>query len=68
MEPRASKSDKLWIPELDEMSKSLAAKLVVNRVSISQSRIRAKIDIYITGDVDETGPKVKEIYELLVKS
>jgi len=65
-EPRASKSDKLWIPELDEMAKNLSEKLSV-KANISQSRIRAKIDLVFSGDVDVTGPKIKEIYELLTK-
>ena len=64
-EPRASDKDKLWIPELDEMAKNLTQKLAVSKVNISQSRVKAKIDVAIMGDVNETGPKIKEIYELL---
>lgn len=65
-EPR-NKVHKLWVPELDEMAKNLEQKLSFNRVAISQSRTQAKVSIVIKGDVDVTGPKVKEIYELLSK-
>ena len=58
---------KLWVPELDEMAKKLEEKLAFNKVAISQSRTQAKIAIIIKGDVDVTGPKVKEVYELLSK-
>ena len=63
-EPR-SKVHKLWVPELDEMSKSLEEKLGFSKVAISQSRTQAKLSIFIKGDVDVTGPKVKQIYDLL---
>lgn len=65
-EPR-SKVHKLWVPELDEMAKSLEKMRELSRVAISQSRTQAKISIIVKGDVDITGPKVKEIYELLKK-
>jgi ParB family transcriptional regulator, chromosome partitioning protein len=63
-EPR-SKVHKLWVPELDEMSKSLEQKHGFNKVTISQSRTHAKLTIAIKGDVDVTGPKVKQIFDLL---
>ncbi|MEK7160140.1 MAG: ParB/RepB/Spo0J family partition protein, partial [Patescibacteria group bacterium] len=62
-----NKVHKLWVPELDEMAKKLEEKLSFNKVAISQSRTQAKISIVIKGDVDVTGPKVKELYELLSK-
>ncbi|MCL4353774.1 ParB/RepB/Spo0J family partition protein [Patescibacteria group bacterium] len=65
-EPR-SKVHKLWVPELDEMAKNLEQKHGLHKVAISQSRTQAKISIFIKGDVDITGPKVKQIYELLTK-
>lgn len=65
-EPR-SKIHKLWVPELDEMAKKLEETYAFNKVAISQSRTQAKISIVIKGDVDVTGPKVKELYELLNK-
>ncbi len=66
-EPR-SKVHKLWVPELDEMSKSLQEKHGFSKVAISQSRALAKISIFIKGDVDVTGPMIKKVYELLDKS
>jgi ParB family chromosome partitioning protein len=65
-EPR-NKAHKLWVPELDEMAKNLEQSLSFNKVAISQSRTQAKISIVIKGDVDVTGPKVKELYDLLNK-
>lgn len=65
-EPR-SKLHKLWVPELDEMARVIQQKLAFNRVSIQQSRTQAKISIVIKGDVDITGPKIKEVYEILNK-
>lgn len=62
-----NKVHKLWVPELDEMAKKLEEKLSFNKVAISQSRTQAKIAIVIKGDVDVTGPKLKNIYELLSK-
>ena len=49
------------------MSKSLEAKHGFSKVAISQSRTQAKISFFIKGDVDVTGPKVKQIYDLLNK-
>lgn len=65
-EPR-SISDKLWIPELDEMAKALTQKYNVNKVAIYQSRSLARMVIVVKGDVEVTGPKIKEIYEILSK-
>ncbi|HKC14639.1 MAG TPA: ParB/RepB/Spo0J family partition protein [Patescibacteria group bacterium] len=66
-EPRATKTDKLYIPELDEMAKLVKEKLELNVVKINQSRISAEIKLRINGDVDVTGPKVREICEILSK-
>lgn len=66
-EPR-TKLHKLWVPELDEMAKNLEQKIGLNKVSMYQSRTQAKISIVIKGDVDITGPKIKEIYDILTKS
>jgi ParB family transcriptional regulator, chromosome partitioning protein len=56
---------KLWVPELDEMAKNLEQNLGFNKTSISQTRSQAKIMIVLKGDVDVTGPRIKEIYNLL---
>lgn len=65
-EPRSNKSDKLWIPELDEMAKVIEEKQGL-KVNISQSRSQAKLVLTLKGDVDVTGPKIRKIYELLSK-
>lgn len=64
-EPRPTKSDKLWLPELDEMAKKLESKLGLTKVSISQSRSKTRLVVEIDGDVEVTTPKLKEIYSLL---
>ncbi|OGM08268.1 hypothetical protein A2159_02215 [Candidatus Woesebacteria bacterium RBG_13_34_9] len=63
-EPR-TKVHKLWVPELDEMARGLEQKRGINNVAMYQSRTQARITIIIKGDVDVTGPKIKELYELL---
>ncbi len=65
-EPR--KTDKLWVPELDEMAKKVQEKMSVHQVKIDQSRSEARILLRIKGDVDVTGPKVQEIVSLLSTS
>ena len=60
-----TKSDRLWVPELDELAGSLKQALGLHKVNIFQSRSRARITIEILGDVDITGPKVKQIVDLL---
>ncbi|MCL4418592.1 ParB/RepB/Spo0J family partition protein [Patescibacteria group bacterium] len=66
-EPRTSR-DKLWIPELDEMAKELEKNLDLDRVAITQSRSLARIIILVRGDADETTPKIKGIYDTLIKN
>ncbi len=67
-EPRANKSDKLYIPELEEMAKVIKEKRKLDSVKIFQSRIKAEIRLSFNGDVEETGPKLREIYDLLAKA
>lgn len=57
--------DRLWVPELDEMAKNLEQKLLVNKVNVYQSRSQARITFVIRGEVEVTGPKIKEIYDTL---
>jgi ParB family chromosome partitioning protein len=64
-EPRPTKSDRLWIPELDEMAKKLQGKLGLTKVSIFQSRSKTRLVVEIDGDVEVTTPKLKEIYSIL---
>jgi ParB family chromosome partitioning protein len=59
------KTDKLWVPELDEMAKNIKDKRSVDKVSIYQSRSKARIIIEVSGDVEVTGPKVQELVSLL---
>lgn len=65
-EPRA-RHDRLWVPELDEMAKNVEKKHNVDKVSIYQSRSLARMVIVVRGDVEVTGPKIKEIANILSK-
>lgn len=61
------KKDKIYIPEQDEMAKSLKDKCGFNKVDFFQSRVLGKITIVVKGNEEETGPKLKEIYEKLLR-
>ena len=63
-----AKADRLYVPELDEMAKKIKELHSLHKVMIFQSRARARIIIEISGDVELTGPKVKEIANLLSES
>ncbi len=63
-EPR-KKDDRLWVPELDEMAKNLQNKFSLSKVNVYQSRSKARLIIEMKGDVEITGPKLKEIYDVL---
>lgn len=65
-EPR-TKTDKLYVPELDDMAQKIAEKFGTSKMAIHQSRTLGRIVIVFKGDVDVTGPKIKEIYSLLTK-
>jgi len=64
-EPRTA-SDRLWVPELDEMGKQLEKKHGFAKVAMYQSRSLARIVITTRGDIDETTPKIREIFETLM--
>lgn len=66
-EPR-TKMSKLYIPELLEMAKIVKEKLGLNKALIDQTRTRARIVLEAKGDIEETSPKIKEIYEILAKN
>lgn len=66
-EARSNKTDKLWIPELDEMAKVMEEKQELDKVSIFQSRSQARVVMVLKGDVDVTGPKIRRLYEILSK-
>ena len=65
-EPRA-KNDRIYLPELDEMAKNLQTKHSLDRVNIYQSGTQARIVIISKGDAEVTGPKIKQLIELLTK-
>jgi len=65
-EPR-KKDDRLWVPELDEMAKNLQNKFSLSKVNVYQSRSKARLIIEMRGEVEVTGPKLKEIYDVLSK-
>jgi len=62
------KVDKRWMPEFDEMARNLEKKLGSDKVTISQSRIFAKICISFRGDIDVTWSKLQNIYKSLYKA
>ncbi|MBI2195750.1 MAG: ParB/RepB/Spo0J family partition protein [Candidatus Levybacteria bacterium] len=63
-EPRTN-SDKLYIPELDEMAAKIKEKQGFFRVNVSQSRSLARMVIVIKGDQETTTPKLKQIEQAL---
>jgi ParB family transcriptional regulator, chromosome partitioning protein len=63
-EPRA-RSDRLYIPELDEMAKQVAAKHALDKVSVYQSGTQARIVIIAKGTAESTSVKIKELIQLL---
>ena len=63
-EPR-TKTDRMYIPELDEMGKEIKTKHSVDKVDVFQSRSLARITIVIKGEPEETTPKLKEIGKIL---
>src|SRR5258708_1174609 len=63
-EPR--KKDKLYIPELDELAKTIKEAYAADKVKIDQSRSLARIVIEVKGDIEETTPKVKDLIKALL--
>lgn len=66
-EPR-TKTDKLWVPELDEMAKEIENKHRLDKVTIHQSRSLTRMVIIMRGDVEVTTPKVKELHKILIEN
>lgn len=62
------KTDKLWVPELDEMADRIKNSLGADRVAIFQSRSKFRVIIEGKGDVEVTGPKVQQIFSLLASN
>ncbi|OGH09853.1 MAG: hypothetical protein A2152_01875 [Candidatus Levybacteria bacterium RBG_16_35_6] len=63
-EPRAS-TDRLHVPELDDMAKKLAEKHELDRVTIYQSGTLGRIVMIVKGNPEKTAEKIKKIYEIL---
>lgn len=63
-EPRTRQA-RLWVPELDDMSKKIQTKFDLSKVAVFQSQSMARISIAIKGDLDETTGKLKEIFKSL---
>ena len=61
------KGDKIYIPEQDEMAKTLGEKYGWN-VKFDQSRAVGKMIITIKGSEDKTGEELKRIYQRLLES
>lgn len=63
----AKKQDKIYIPEQDEMAKTLRERLGFSQVRFDQTRVLGRITIVIKGDESQTGPRLKQIYEQLIQ-
>lgn len=61
------KADKIYIPQQDEMAKTLTTKYGWN-VKFDQSRVSGKIVISIKGDEQKTTEELKRIYEKLLEA
>jgi ParB family chromosome partitioning protein len=61
------KGDKIYIPEQDEMAKTLSQRYGWN-VKFDQSRALGKIVITIKGSEDKTGEELKRIYQKLLEA
>jgi ParB family chromosome partitioning protein len=59
------KRDKIYLPELEEMSKKVMEARGYTGVRIDQSRVKAKILIEIKGDETETKEKLEELLQRL---
>lgn len=63
-EPRAI-HDAIWIPEQDEMAKTIEKKRGLDTVKIYQSRSLGRIVLVVRGGADVTTPKINEICGIL---
>lgn len=61
-----SVTDKLYVPELDNMAKQIQERFGVRKVSINQSRSLARIVIEVKGEVELTTPKIEELTRRLL--
>lgn len=61
------KRDKIYLPELEEMSNKIKESRGYTKVQLDQSRIRARLTIEIKGDETETKPALEDILSRLTK-
>ncbi|PIT89422.1 MAG: hypothetical protein COU27_00420 [Candidatus Levybacteria bacterium CG10_big_fil_rev_8_21_14_0_10_36_7] len=59
------KKDRIYVPEQDAMAKEIKEVNGYSRVDFFQSRALGKVTLVIKGNEEQTGPKLKEIYEKL---
>ncbi|MCL5010169.1 MAG: ParB/RepB/Spo0J family partition protein [Patescibacteria group bacterium] len=62
------KRDQIYIAEMDQMARELKERLTFDKVLIFQSREMGRLTFVINGDENETGAKIKRIYEILMNS
>ncbi|MBU2632817.1 ParB/RepB/Spo0J family partition protein, partial [Patescibacteria group bacterium] len=67
-EPYRVTRDRLYIPELDDMARSIEVMHGFNKVTIYQTGSQAKIVMVAKGDAELTAAKIKEIYKILTGS
>ncbi len=60
-----SSKQRLWIPELDDMAKSIETKYQLSKAQIYQSRTLGRIILEVKGDETVTTPLLKKISEIL---
>lgn len=63
-----TKQSKLWVPELDDMAKSIKEKYHFDNVAIFQSQKKARILIEIKGSQEDTTVKLKQVHEVLAQA
>lgn len=64
-EPSHKKISKIYSPELEQMAKDIRESWDADKISLSQSQVRAKISFEFKGDTDHTKPILQKLHELL---
>lgn len=65
-EPHSDKV-KLYVPELDEMAKTLKTQYNLDKVNLSQSRTLTRVIIEMKGDPETTTPKLQDLVNKLMQ-
>ncbi|RJQ26871.1 ParB/RepB/Spo0J family partition protein [Candidatus Parcubacteria bacterium] len=60
------KADKIYIPEQEDMAKKIKEKLACHNVELFQSSKEGRIRFVWKGNEEETGQKLKEIYDKIM--